>query len=54
MSFVFFFLMLHADGGAPAPRPAPDDREVVQNLELLELMDETSEFELLEELTVER
>ncbi len=48
--------MLRADGGVPAPppKPAADDKEVVQNLELLELLDETSEYELLEELSVER
>ncbi|MBS1150144.1 MAG: hypothetical protein H6Q89_1842 [Myxococcaceae bacterium] len=56
MSFlVFFTFLLHADGGVPLPiPPAHDDAEVVQNLELLELMDETSEYELLEELSVER
>ena len=54
MSFLFFFtLMLHADGGAPLPPPRADE-EVVKNLELLELMDETSDFELLQELSVER
>ena len=56
MSFVLLFaMMLHADGGVAAPtKPAADDTEVVKNLELLELMDETSEFELLQELSVER
>lgn len=56
MSFILFWsLLLHADGGVPRPtRVAPDDTEVVKNLELLELMDETSDFELLEELSVER
>lgn len=51
-----FMLLLHADGGVPPPvKPlVPDDAEVVKNLELLELMDETSEYELLEELSVER
>lgn len=64
MSFILFFaLLLHADGGVtvPLPRPAPakvaprpEDPEVVNNLELLELMEETQDLELLEELAVER
>ena len=60
---LFLALLLHADAGVnvtpPPPPPAkaavrPEDTEVVKNLELLELMDETSDFELLEELSVER
>ncbi len=48
-------LLLHPDAGVPPPvKPALDDREVVKNLELLELLDETSELELLKELSVER
>lgn len=43
-------LLLQLDGGTPRR----DDSEVVKNLELLELMDETSDYELLEELSVER
>ena len=56
MSFILFFALLaHVDAGTPLPvKPAADDTEVVKNLELLELMDETSDFELLEELSVER
>lgn len=57
MTFILFLsLLLHADGGTPTPVPVPkkDDTEVVKNLELLELMDETSDYELLEELSVER
>ena len=55
MSFILFLtLLLHADAGGPAAPAKLDDKEVVQNLELLELLDETSEFELLEELSVER
>ena len=56
MSFILFLvLLLHADGGVPAAvKPRPEDSEVVKNLELLELMDETSDYELLEELSVER
>lgn len=47
--------LLHLDGGTPPPAPKRgDDSEVVKNLELLELMDETSDYELLEELSVER
>jgi hypothetical protein len=54
VSFILFLtLLLHADGGVPAT-VKPDDKEVVQNLELLELLDETSEYELLQELSVER
>lgn len=57
MSLILFLtFLLHADGGIPkaaAVKPA-DDKEVVQNLELLELLDETSDFDLLEELSVER
>ncbi len=58
MSFIVFLsLLLHLDGGTPTPvKPAAhkDDAEVVKNLELLELLDETSDYELLEELSVER
>jgi hypothetical protein len=64
VSFLLFFaLLLHADGGVPNPpatspppksQTKPDDPEVVKNLELLELMDETSDLELLQELSVER
>jgi hypothetical protein len=55
VSFVLLFaLMIRPDAGVPPVKPAVDDKEVVQNLELLELMDETSEYELLEELSVER
>ena len=55
MSFILFLhLLFHADGGVAArPAPRPDDVEVVKNLELLELMDETSDLELLQELSVE-
>jgi hypothetical protein len=49
--FALTFL-LRIDGGTP-PHKA-EDPEVVKNLELLELMDETSDFELLEELSAER
>ena len=61
--FLCFALLLHADAGVPvAPTPVPnskvapkaEDPEVVKNLELLELMDETSDLELLQELSVER
>lgn len=59
---LFLALLLHADGGvavtppAVAPKAAtrPEDPEVVKNLELLELMDETTDLELLQELSVER
>ena len=52
MSFLLLMTMfLAVDGGTPASRP---DDEVVKNLELHELMDETSDFELLQELSVER
>lgn len=64
MNFILFWaLLLHADGGVKAvqvPLPPskaairPEDPEVVKNLELLELLDETSELELLQELAVER
>ncbi len=58
MSFLLLISMfLQIDGGAPAaaaPKKPAEDTEVVKNLELLELMDETSEFELLQELSVER
>ncbi len=64
MSFLLFLaLLLHADGGVPSvPAPSvpaktqlkPDDPEVVKNLELLELMEETQDLELLQELSVER
>ena len=62
MSFILFLsLLLHADGGVPAPPPSapkaavrPEDPEVVKNLELLELMDETTDLDLLQELSVER
>jgi hypothetical protein len=33
---------------------SPEDQEVVDNLELLENMDSAADFELLNELTVER
>ena len=63
MSFVLLFFLLHFDGGVPVvPAPAPaakpvprtEDPEVVKNLELLELMDETIDFDLLQELSVDR
>ena len=63
MSFLLFLtFLLHADGGLPVTPPPmvkvaparPEDPEVVKNLELLELMDETSDLELLQELSVER
>ena len=55
MSFLLLISMfLQLDGGTPAPKKPAEDTEVVKNLELLELMDETSEFELLQELSVER
>jgi len=43
-------------GTAPAARPTlkPEDQEVVKNLELLEHLDETSDLELLQELSAER
>lgn len=51
MTFVLIVtLFLRVDGGMPVPA----DSEVVKNLELLELMDETTDYELLEELSVER
>ena len=60
--FLFLALLLHADAGVAVPpvpppvkvAPRADDPEVVKNLELLELMDETSDLELLQELSVER
>lgn len=51
---LYLAVLLHADGGTASPAPRRDDTEVVKNLELLELMDETSDYELLEELSVER
>ena len=36
------------------PQVKPEDQEVVKNLELLEHLDETSDLELLQELSVER
>ncbi len=52
--FLSLTLLLHLDGGPIPLKPASNDSEVVSNLELLELLDETSDFELLEELSVER
>lgn len=53
MSFLLLLSMfLAVDAGVP--RVTPDDREVVKHLELLELMEETSELELLQELTEQR
>ena len=49
---LYLAFLLHADGGTPPQRR--DDTEVVKNLELLELLEETSDYELLEELSVER
>ena len=43
-------------GSPPGPRPTlkPEDQEVVKNLDLLEHLDETSDLELLQELSAER
>lgn len=49
--------LVAVDGGAPdahVATPAPSDREVVEHLELLELMDEAGDLDLLLELSVER
>ncbi|GEM_PF-2692777 len=56
MSLLLWFALLSAtDAGFTADGGVyRDDSEVVKNLELLELMDETSDFELLEELSAER
>ncbi len=56
MSLWLWFALLSAtDAGFTADAGVRrDDTEVVKNLELLELMDETSDLELLEELSVER
>ena len=48
-------LLLKVDAGVPLPRPLKaEDPELVKNLELLELMDETADLDLLQELAVER
>ncbi|MBX7101925.1 MAG: hypothetical protein K1X89_29685 [Myxococcaceae bacterium] len=49
--------LVAVDGGAPDAHVAtakPTDREVVEHLELLELMDEAGDLDLLLELSVER
>ena len=35
----------------PAPTLSPEDQEVVENLELLELLEQSSDLDLLEELS---
>ncbi len=41
-------------GRAVQSQTKPEDREVVKNLELLEHLDETSDLDLLQELSAER
>jgi len=52
-------LLLALDGGTARPDAGvrtltPEDREVVDNLELLQELDSASDLELLQELSVER
>lgn len=48
-------LMLALDGGAPPPRQLSDeDKELIENLELLQDLDQATDLELLQELSVER
>ncbi len=54
--------VLRLDAGAPLPMhladsgavPRADDAELIENLELLENLDTSSDFELLRELSLER
>lgn len=46
------FLFFALDGGAVVL--SPEDREVIENLELLQDFDSAADLELLEELSVER
>ncbi len=46
------FLMLALDGGVV--ELSPEDREVIENLELLQNLDSAADLELLEELAVEK
>jgi hypothetical protein len=45
-------LMFALDGGTV--QLSPEDREVIENLELLQDLDSAADLELLEELAVER
>lgn len=49
-------LTIALDGGTPPTARAvrPEDLEVVENLELLENLESSADFELLQELSVER
>lgn len=63
---IFFALVLALDGGTAAPPPqkhdagrahqqvSDEDKELLENLELLQDMDQASDLELLQELSVER
>jgi len=53
---VLFSLVLTLDAGTPpaGPRLRGEDLEVVENLELLENLESSADFELLQELSLER
>ncbi|MBL8954416.1 MAG: hypothetical protein JNK82_26800 [Myxococcaceae bacterium] len=53
-AFLLLAWLQAVDGGTPPARVSPEDAELLKNLELLESLDEASDFELLEELSVER
>ncbi len=50
------FLLFAFDGGVDAGVAplSPEDKEVIENLELLQNLDSAADLELLEELSVER
>jgi len=54
MNALVLVVLLALDGGVPAPAPDDPDREVIENLELLENLDGAADLELLEELSLER
>jgi hypothetical protein len=55
MSALVLALVLALDGGLPPPPAQVDaDREVIEHLELLEGLDDATDLELLEALTLER
>jgi hypothetical protein len=47
------FLLFALDGGVVMDL-SPEDKEVIENLELLQNLDSAADLELLEELSVER
>lgn len=53
MSTLLGWMLLLALDGGTAPLSA-EDREVIDNLELLQELDSAADLELMQELTVER